>query len=387
MTVRWIHLLSFTLLLSACGGGSGIDAPGAEEPLSPVAAMIGGDSEGYAFVEEPRPFVFPQDHGPHPEYRTEWWYFVGNLETVTGRRFGYQLTFFRQALTPEAAPGRTSQWATRDVYMAHFALTDVEGERFHSAERFARAAAGLAGAELDPVTVWTESWSARSEGNDTLFPLTLTAEDQSHHLELRLETQRAPVLQGDQGYSRKGAAKGAASYYYSYTRLDAAGSVQFDGETFEVSGSGWLDREWSTSGLDANQTGWDWFALQLDDGTELMHYQIRLEDGGIEPLSHGCLVAPDGTSRSLSVTDVDLEVLDHWESPDGARYPARWRLTLPGDEMELEVRPVLADQELDVTFSYWEGAVDVTGTSGGRPVAGRGYVELVGYRSPGGAAP
>jgi predicted secreted hydrolase len=344
--------------------------------------MIAGDAEGYALVEEPRPFVFPRDHGPHPEYRTEWWYFVGHLETEGDRRFGYQLTFFRQALAPEADPGRTSRWATRDIYMAHFALTDVDGARFHSAERFARAAADLAGAKLHPFTVWTEDWSARAEG-DTLFPLVLTAQDEGRRLELRLESPRPPVLQGEAGYSRKGSGQGAASYYYSYTRLEAAGSLELNGEVLEVSGSGWLDREWSTSGLEPGQVGWDWFALQLDDGHDLMVYQIRQEDGGIEPLSHGSLGDPAGTSRTLALDEVELEVLDHWRSPEGTRYPARWRLRIPGEGLDLEIRPLLADQELDVTFRYWEGAVDVTGTAGGRPVEGRGYVELVGY----GAAP
>ena len=347
--------------------------------LSPVAAMQADDPTGYALALEPRPFDFPRDHGPHPAFRTEWWYFVGHLEAESGHRFGYQLTFFRQALRPETPP-RTSRWATRDVYMAHFALTDITGATFYSSERFARGAAGLAGVETDPLRVWVEDWQATSEGSD-LFPLHLKARTDEVALDIRLTSEKPPVLQGEKGLSQKGPSPGSASYYYSYTRLAAQGKVRLGSGSQNVTGSGWLDREWSTSGLEPGQVGWDWFALQLEDGREVMIYQIRLDDGGVEPLSHGALVAPDGSHEHLRIAEVELEVLDSWRSPEGAEYPARWRLRLPEHDLDLTVEPLLADQELDVAFRYWEGAVQVSGESAGAEIGGRGYVELVGYGS------
>ena len=355
--------------------------------LSPVATMTGGSDEGFALALGPRPFDFPRDHGPHPEFRSEWWYFVGHLETPPGatgepRRFGYQLTFFRQALVPEA-PVRASSWASRDLYMGHFALSDIDGERFFSAERFARGAVGLAGAEVpaagNPWRVWIEDWQGLSTGDTALFPLQLVATDGDQKLDITLRDEKPPVFQGEDGYSRKGPEEGAASMYYSYTRLAAAGEVTIGGERFEVEGSGWLDREWSTSGLDPDQVGWDWLALQLSDGHDLMVYQIRKSDGSVEPSSHGSLVAADGSYRILELEDFELEPLATWTSPDGPTYPSGWRLRVPSAELDLTVEPLLADQELDLTFRYWEGAVGVTGRSGGAEVNGRGYVELVGY--------
>lgn len=352
--------------------------------LSPVAAMTEAGSEGFTLALEPRPFTFPRDHGPHPDFRSEWWYFVGHLETASGRRFGYQLTFFRQALRPESV-SRPSAWASRDLYMAHFALSDIDGGRFFAAERFARGAAGLAGATVPAGDtrwrVWLEDWQSGSTGS-TFLPLRLEARDGAQRLDITLQGSRPPVFQGDQGFSRKGPKVGAASLYYSFTRLEAEGSVEVDGERFPVRGSGWLDREWSTSGLDPDQVGWDWLALQLDDGRDLMVYRIRKSDGSVEPLSHGSLVSADGSATTLDLADFDLQVLGTWTSPDGPTYPSRWRLQVPSAGLDLTVEPLLADQELDLTFSYWEGAVEVAGTSRGRPVGGRGYVELVGYGDP-----
>ena len=373
------------LLLPALGACHPAEPVAEARPeLSPIAAMQEGDLTGYALADEARAFQFPGDHDAHPDFRTEWWYFVGHLETAEGRRFGYQLTFFRQALRPDSEE-RTSSWATRHVYMAHFALSDVEGKVFHSAERFARGAAGLAGVEGEEFRVWVEDWQARASDSeeryteDPIFPLRLEASDGPVTLEIELVPERPAILQGDNGLSRKGPSPGSASYYYSYTRLRAAGQVTLADGTHDVTGSGWFDREWSTSGLEPGQKGWDWFALQLEDGQDLMVYQIRLDDGSIEPLSHGALVAPDGTHRHLSIAEVSLEILDRWPSPTGSQYPAHWRLQVPEYQLDLEVRPVLADQELQVAYRYWEGAVDVSGTSGGKEVRGRGFVELVGY--------
>lgn len=372
--MRVLCLLLMALLVAACERPPETDA----DVIALNEALGGGDIEGYARATEPRPFRFPADHGPHPDFRTEWWYFTGNLVDVEGRRYGFQLTLFRNALSPTAPEG-DSRWRTRQVYMAHFALTDATGGRFIARERFARAALGLAGAQAAPFRVWLEGWEVNGTTAANPFPLTLRAEEDSHAIALTLTAGKPLVLQGEAGLSRKSAEPGNASYYYSYTRLAAQGTITFAGETHRVTGTAWLDREWSTSALASNQSGWDWFALQLDNGYDLMLYRLRLEDGGSDPASAGSLVDPQGEKIPLESQDFRLEVTDRWESPRGGRYPIGWRIAVPGRELHLEVEPLLAAQELDLSVRYWEGAVRVRGEHHGRPVAGVGYVELTGY--------
>ncbi len=352
-----------------------------------VADVLGGAPDSaYARATEPRPFRFPEDHGPHPDFRTEWWYLTGNLEGPEGEPYGFQFTLFRSAVTP-TPPSGPSAWATNQVYMGHFAVTDGRARTFHAFERFSRQALGLAGATASPFRVWLEDWELAEGGGSApgsdIFPLTLRAAEDDVTLELELSPLKPMVLQGEEGLSQKGAAPGNASYYYSFTRLDARGRLTLDAGDLPVTGTAWMDREWSTSALSRGQVGWDWFALQMDDGRELMYYQLRLADGSPDPLSKGVLVgAADGAVpvRPLSSDQVQLEVLGWWRSPmDGAEYPGAWRLTVPEEELELEIRPLIPDQELEVTFRYWEGAVEVEGTRAGEAVSGRGYVELTGY--------
>lgn len=343
--------------------------------LSVAGALRGGDARGYARAVTPREFRFPADHGPHPEFRTEWWYYTGNLSTREGRRFGFQLTFFRSALAP-AMPPRRSAWATRQAYLAHFTVTDAEGETFHSFERWSRGAVGLAGSQGEPFRVWVEDWKAEAAGQ----AMRLVAWEDSVGLELTLQPGKPPVLQGDRGLSQKSTEVGNASYYYSLTRMPAAGTIRIRGERFEVTGLAWMDREWSTSGLGEGQIGWDWFALQLDDGYDLMLYRLRRQDGSADPSSSGTLIGRRGESRRLKLGAFELEPLDTWESPrSGARYPSRWRVRIPSEDLELTLTPLLRDQELEVSIRYWEGAVEAAGTRRGRPVRGRGYVEMTGY--------
>ena len=327
--------------------------------------------DGFARALEPRPFVLPEDHGPHFDYQTEWWYFTGNLEDERGGRFGFQLTFFRRGLSPGPPPPGPGL-ATNQIYFAHFAVTDVAGGRHVAEERFARGAGGLAGAE--PLRVWLEGWEVSGLAPDG-SALRLSAGSREASLELELEALRPLVAHGDRGLSPKSEQPGNASYYVSYTRLAARGDVTTRGERRAVRGEAWFDHEWSTSALGPGAQGWDWFSLQLEDGRELMLFQIRREDGSLEPVSGGTLVEPDGATRRLTRDDAALEVLEHWTSPgSGARYPAAWRLRVPSAGLDLEIRPVLADQEMRTSFVYWEGAVDLLGSPGGR-----GYVELTGY--------
>ncbi|MEX0731469.1 MAG: lipocalin-like domain-containing protein [Aquisalimonadaceae bacterium] len=372
-------LLLLVLLLGGCGS---VDSPepAGGEPLSITGALAGEeDIAGYARVTGPREFSFPDDHGAHPDYRHEWWYVTGNLASETGRRFGYQVTFFRFNVAPEMAE-RRSALATNQVWMAHLALTDPETGRFLHAERFARGAAGLAGATVRPFRVWLEDWSLSGGEGDDVMPMRFVAEEEAFALDLRLEAIKPLVLQGDRGYSRKGAGAGNASHYYSYTRLVTEGALLLDGEAYQVSGESWMDREWGTSALSEDQAGWDWFSLQLADGREIMFYRLREDGGGTDKHSRGLLVQEDGAYRPLAVDEVVLRATRHWRSPvSGARYPVAWSLAIPGERLDLRIEPVQDDQEMRSGFRYWEGAVEVSGGDGETPVAGRGYVELTGY--------
>lgn len=359
-------------------------APAPEEPPGgtpnpdPAAALGDEALEGYARARAPRAFSFPRDHGAHPRYRTEWWYFTGNLwSAAPRRRFGYELSLFRVALSPEP-DRRNSAWATNQIYMGHFALTDAHGRQFRYFERFARAGAGLAGAQAEPFRVWLEDWAVRAASDGAWQ---LQARSGAVALTLRLRPTKPVVLQGERGLSRKSAEPGNASYYYSITRLASVGELHLDGTTFALQGDSWMDREWSTSALGQQQSGWDWFALQLDDGRELMYYQLRRHDGSVDPHSQGVVVDARGETHRLARDEVSVQAVETWTSPRGGTYPNRWRLRVPKHDLDLEITPVVRDQELNVSVRYWEGAVDVRGTR-----RGHGYVELTGYadspRSP-----
>lgn len=377
--MRW--LLALALLIGIGGLAAWAlannAAPRGQATSAAIEALQAPADSGFARVTAPRAFQFPRDHGPHPEYKTEWWYYTGNLEAENGEHFGFQLTFFRQGLAPEApgAPGRASDWGTRQAYMAHFALTRASDDRFVSAERFSRGAAGLAGAQADPYRVWLEDWSAEADGD----AVRLRAVNSDDRLELRVRPVKPVVLQGDQGLSQKSDEPGNASSYYSLTRLEADGALTIDGQTYRVSGTAWLDREFGTSALGPDSVGWDWFAFQLADNREIMFYQLRRKDGTTEPHSGGSLVAADGSTTRLTRDDVRVETLATWTSPrTGAVYPARWRFRIPSQGIDLQVTPYAPDQELDVSYAYWEGAVQIDGTA-----EGNGYVEMTGYAPQG----
>ena len=378
---RWA-LAGLALVALAVVGGVALLADGDRARPAPVRGSIAvadalgaEDLSGFARAAAPRVFSFPADHGPHPDFRTEWWYYTGNLETDTGRHFGFQLTFFRTALVPparSASAPRRSAWATPHVYLAHFALTDTEGRRFLAWSRTGRGALGLAGAQAGPLRVWVDDWSVEG-ARPRALPMRLRAAEADAAIDLTLDSARPVVLQGERGLSRKGPERGNASYYYSLTRMPARGRIRVGAERFDVQGLAWMDREWSTSALGGDLVGWDWFALQLDDGRDVMLYQLRRRDGTADPLSAGTVVDAAGRPRALARDEFRIEALDTWTSPaSGVRYPSGWRLTLPREGLALEVTPRLADQELRVGTRYWEGAVVVRG-------AGRGYAELVGY--------
>jgi predicted secreted hydrolase len=386
-TSRWIRYGAIGIAAIAAAGYVAFDLLRGD-PWTDVRATLsleetlGGDAAGHARAFEPRTFVFPRDHRAHAEFRNEWWYLTGNLESDDGRRFGYQLTLFRTALAPDS-PERESAWATRQAWMAHFALTDVEAGRYHAFERFARGAIGLAGSDSTPFRVWVENWSIEA-GGSSFLPLRVRAQQDDIAIDLVLREGKPLVLNGDDGLSRKGEQPGNASYYYSFTRLPSTGTVTVDSQHHDVSGASWIDREWSTSALAPGVSGWDWFALQFDDSTELMVYRLRRDDGSTDPFSAGTFVDADARTVHLDARDFTIDATAQWSSPvDAARYPARWTLRVPSLDLSLDVAPVVGDQEHTASFRYWEGAVDATGSRAGNDVRARGYVELTGYAGAG----
>ena len=354
---------------------------------SRLSQLLGSSTEeGYETASEPRSFSFPADHGPHAGFRNEWWYFTGNLDGESGERFGYELTIFRFSVTPEAAGNRSSNWYSNQVFIGHFAITDVPGRQFHVADRYSRGSMGLSGAEAAPFRVWVEDWSVAA---DPAAPLSwrMHVADDAIALDLGLTPLKPPVLNGQGGLSQKSAEPGNASFYYSLSRLQTGGSVRIGARRYTVSGLSWMDREWSSSALSARQAGWDWFALQLDDGSELMFYNLRQLDGSQDPHSAGTWIDAAGEGSYLGRDEVEIEISDFWDSPLGGRYPMGWRITVPYLGLELDVAAVMTAQELSTTVRYWEGAVDVTGSRGGDLLEGRGYVELTGYAQTGGSGP
>jgi len=414
------------------------DAP-LETSVSVSEAMGSADTSGYARADRVIDFSFPRDHGPHPAFKTEWWYVTGNLDTegaaktpgrqpsTSGRDIGFELTLFRIAIRPPAAPpiqlaadtsasasgasasgasasgasasgasasSRTSRsnWATDQIYMGHFAVSDITKEVQYDVERFSRAAAGLAGAQADPFRVWLDDWEMAAirpqDPIDGAFPMRLRAHGNGAAANLTLTPAKPRVLQGDRGLSQKGEGVGNASYYYTYPRLATEGMVVIEGDTLDVSGLSWMDREWSTSALSDDQEGWDWFALQLDDGRDLMYYQLRNKNGSASRYTDGLIVGPEGQTTRIDKGDARLDVLDTYTTPDGSRdYPVEWRFRVPSEDLDLHIDAAFDDQELKVSVRYWEGAVTIEGTAGASPVRGHGYVEMTGYGEGASASP
>ncbi len=346
--------------------------------LALVAGMVvAAEARGpWKEASPDRPVVLPADHASHPDYKLEWWYYTGNLDAAGGQRFGYQLTFFRIGVDP--APVNPSRWAVRDLYMTHLALTDVSGRTYRFTERMNRAGPGWAGASPTKYRVWNEDWSA---SRNTRGVHHLAARSDAFGLDLSLDENRPAVLHGDHGYSRKGAAPANASHYYSLTRMPTTGTITVAGRPFAVTGQSWMDHEFGTSFLEPDQVGWDWFSIQLEDGRDLMLFQLRRKDGSIDPRSSGTLVERDGTAVPITLANgFRLDPGRTWTSPaSGAHYPLAWTVRLPSAGLEFLVTAAVDDQELRAAqgsgVTYWEGVIDVRG----RGVKGRGYLEMTGY--------
>jgi predicted secreted hydrolase len=329
--------------------------------------LCGGalEEKGWRQARDVRPFSFPNDHGAHPEYRIEWWYYTGNLAAADGQRFGYQLTFFRIGV--DSKPENPSRWAVRDLYMAHLAVTDVHRQQFQFADRINRAGVGWAGADSGTLNVWNKEWRAYLDEKGLHQ---LHAHEAGIGVDLALASEAPPVLHGDRGLSRKGDRTGNATYYYSITRLDTSGAIVLDGKTIPVHGLSWMDHEFGTSFLQEGQQGWDWVSIQLDDGSS----------GGTWKDSHGVCFG-------LQAGDFELQPMRLWHSQASrAIYPVEWKIHLPGKRLDLAVRAVVDNQELRPSHSegivYWEGAIEVSGKHEEKAVKGRGYLEMTGYAGP-----
>jgi predicted secreted hydrolase len=330
-------------------------------------------------------FVFPRDHASHPDFKIEWWYYTGNVSAADGRRFGYQVTFFRVGI--DHTPQNPSKWAVRDLYMTHLAVSDPTGRRYRYAEKLTRGGPGLAGAKTDSYYTWNEDWSAGLVGGGgprARRQHALKAVDKSVGIDLLLDEGKAPAINGIDGINQKGAREGNASHYYSLTRMPTQGTLMIDGERVAVSGLTWMDHEFSTSFLEPEQRGWDWFSIQLSDNRELMLYRMRRADGSHDPRSSGTLIDANGKTTHLSNDDFTLTPgRSTFTSKNGAVYPTEWKISIPARQIDLTVTTPLQDQELSLVEStgiaYWEGMIDVTGMSGRQAVTGSGYLEMTGY--------
>jgi predicted secreted hydrolase len=344
-------------------------------------AEVTAPSQPFAKADRPKTWQFPADFGPHPDYKSEWWYYTGNLETAEHRPFGFQLTFFRQALSPESPQPATpavSQWRGHQIYSAHFTVSDIAQQQFYVDERFERGNLGLANATAQPYQVWLGAWSAQEQAPGQVK---LQASQGEVNLNLLINQTLAPVLQGDQGLSIKGKEPGNASYYYSLVQQPTTGTIQIKDQTYNVTGLTWKDHEYSTSALSPGTVGWDWFSAQFENGSALMLYLLRHEDGAIESTSGGSFIAANGQVQQLTAADISVQATSQWHSPkSGGTYPAQWQVQVPKLNLTLKVTPLMANQELNTaTATYWEGAVSYQGQQGDVALQGKGYVELTGY--------
>ena len=327
-------------------------------------------------------YTFPRDHFNHPDFQTEWWYYTGNLKSADGHRFGFELTFFRRGVDRD--PKMAGSWDVRDLYIAHLALSDLDGGKFLHAQRTNRAGPGLAGVSDADGRIWNGNWQVlwhedRQE---------LQAVDQRFALLFAMRSAKAPVINGENGVSQKGPGLGQASHYISLTRLNTSGEIQLAGKTFNVAGTAWMDHEFFTHQLDEEQAGWDWISIQLQDDTELMLFNIRRRDGSVDPYSAGTVVDAHGQTTHLRSTQFRLEPAgEPWtSSATHATYPLRWKISVPKFGIALESSTLLREQELtfsqEVLPAYWEGAVNFSGTKGGSSTGGVGYMEMTGYDHP-----
>jgi len=358
------------LLISrrAFTGGAVVLGLGGKAALAQGFAGLGMNGGGFASVIPGKTFAFPADHGPHPDYRIEWWYVTTNLMDAAGIAYGAQWTLFRQAMQPGA---QQEGWANQQIWMGHAAVTRADTHRY--SETFARGGVGQAGVEPKPFRAWIDSWQMRGLDpirDDSIAPLELTASGTDFSYTLRLDADRALVLQGDGGYSKK-SERGQASYYYSQPYFKVAGSITIDDKPAQVTGRAWMDREWSSQPLTSDQTGWDWLSLHLNEGEKLMLFRLRQADGN--NYRSGNWILPAGKTEQLASADIEMTPTAFTEI-EGRKIPVAWRIAIPRLALSIECSPLNARSWMATSFRYWEGPISFRGSHGGV-----GYLEMTGY--------
>ncbi len=345
--------------------------------------LFRGELAGHQFTQatEVRKIEFPEDHGPHFEFQTEWWYFTGNLTSTDNQQFGFQFTIFRRAMSASQVEV-DSDWSGNQIYLSHIAITDIGRNEFLIDEVYSRDALELAGATAQPFAIWVENWTVKAASGrcEGCLDLHIKADSDSFSMDLQLNSKKPAVLQGDRGLSHKGSLPGNASYYYSLTHLETSGSITVYGQSSDVVGLSWMDHEWFTSLFEEEVDGWDWFALQLDDRRELTLFQVRQGNNSDEFFKYGVLIDAQGNSQKLAPEKILLKQVRFWQSAESeARYPVGWGIEIPELGMELIIEAAVDHQERIDSFRYWEGAVIINGSDGANPVSGKGYLEMTGY--------
>jgi predicted secreted hydrolase len=324
-------------------------------------------------------FQFPRDYASHEDFKTEWWYYTGHLQGDNGQRYGYELTFFRTGVT-QSKDGDVHPWKLDNLYLAHFAISDLQKKKFVYFEKLNRGGVGPASAATENFAVTNENWFVEQLGDKTV----LRADGGGYSIHLLLDSLKPPVIHGKDGVSQKASCKGCASHYFSQTRLATDGFLYIDKKPIRVSGLSWMDHEFGSNQLTAEQVGWDWYSIQLNNKTECMLYLMRNNHGGIDPNSSGTLIFPDGKTKHLQLADFSVKAIDHWHSvKTGGNYPMGWNVEIPSVKCKLSIGPVFAEQELatgkSTGVTYWEGASKVEGTMNDARVEGDAYVEMTGY--------
>lgn len=353
-----------------------LDSDTGEAKLT-VTSVMSAESQGFRKADSVISFDFPEDHFAHYDYKTEWWYFTGNLKTTTGRRFGYQFTIFRNGIVP-GKEDDSSGFQTGSVYSAHLGLSDIATGKFYSVEKFARGTGGLAGSDPEEGRIFIEGFELEFDfkAGSSKPKISISARSREFEFSFTLEPVKEMVLQGDKGLSRKSNNPGNASYYYSFTRIATKGQVKTGSESHELEGWSWMDHEWSTSALEPDQKGWDWFAIQMDDKTELMYFRLRDKEGNTN-FQKGSLVKADGNYKTLKSEEIKLKVLST-VTLDNKVYPSAWEIQVVPEKTTYKISTSMKDQLHKFRISYYEGAVDVEKTNGST-IKGSGYVELTGY--------
>jgi len=383
MNVFRINVSMFSLLLVILASCTQDQTQIDDKPKLTIAGTMSADDSLFKKAIEKREFIFPEDHGAHNDYKLEWWYFTGNLKAENEQEFSYQFTIFRNALTPDSI-ALNSNFATNQLYFYHFAVTDITNNKFYFYDDFARGAGGLAAANANPLKIFVNnSFISGEYGNDSSLPIfNINAIADNYKLKLKLIPQKKIVLQGDEGLSQKSFDKNSNSYYYSITRLASEGQLSITEDeikkSYKVIGESWLDREWSTSALTKEQVGWDWFSIQLSDSTEIMYFKLRNKDGSPN-FAKGSIIYKDGSKKKLYMPDVFFEEREYWTNDKGKKYPSKWILSIPQENIKLNIETRIKDQELKLNLRYYEGSIKIKGFNGKYEVNGLGYVEMTGY--------